>query len=302
MDTMGSMPMHADEIEIPEPLVRGLVDRQFPDWAGLPLRPVTAFGTDHRLFRLGEELLVRMPVYAASAGQALSDAAWLPRLRPHLPVALPTPVAVGAPDATYPFAWSVVPWLPGEALADVAADRSWLAADLADFVLALRAVDTAGGPRPSGTARGMSLDPEWPVAERIVEHEDLIDVDRALAAWQAGLDAGPWPGPGVWIHGDLLGGNLLVLGDRLTAVIDWGPLTVGDPAADVTPAWTMLEGSARELFRERLAVDDDTWARARAWVLLPALAGVRYYETSVPAFAERSRRHLEAVLSDPTLC
>ena len=134
------MPMHADEIEIPESLVRSLVDRQFPEWAALPLRPVTAFGTDHRLFRLGEELLVRMPVYAGSADQAISDATWLPRLAPHLPVAVPVPVAVGEPDASYPFAWSVVPWLPGEPLEDVRADNPRLATDLAEFVLALRSV------------------------------------------------------------------------------------------------------------------------------------------------------------------
>ena len=102
----------------------------------------------------------------------------------------------------------------------------------------------------------------------------------------------------MWIHGDLLGGNLLVRDGRLSAVIDWGPLTVADPAPDVAPAWTLFEGEARRLYRERLAVDDATWARARAWVMLPALAGIRYYEKSVPAFSERSRRHLDAVLQD----
>jgi aminoglycoside phosphotransferase (APT) family kinase protein len=298
---MGAMPMHADEVEVPASLVRALVDRQFPTWAALPLRPVTAFGTDHRLFRLGDDLLVRLPVYAGSADQAISDATWLPRLAPHLPVAVPTPVAVGEPDATYPFAWSVVPWLPGEPLPDSSADRPWLAKDLAEFVLALRAVDPTGGPRPSGTARGMPLDPGWDVEETIAEHGDLIDVDRARAVWQAALDAGPWPGPGVWIHGDLLGGNLLVRDERLSAVIDWGPLKVADPAPDVAPAWTLLEGSARSTFRDLLAVDDATWARARAWVMLPALGGIRYYEKTVPAFSQRSRRHLDAVLNDPTL-
>ena len=292
------MPMHADEIEVPETLVRELVDRQFPQWAELPLRPVTAFGTDHRLFRLGEDLLVRMPVYAASAGQAVSDATWLPRLARHLPVAVPVPVELGDPDPTYPFSWSVVPWLPGEPLEDVSADDPQLATDLAEFVLALREVDPSGGPRPSGTARGMPLDPEWPVEDTILEHADLVDVDRARAVWHEALAAGPWPGPDVWIHGDLLGGNLLVRDGRLSAVIDWGPLKVGDPAPDVAPAWTLFEGEARRVYRERLAVDDATWARARAWVLLPALAGIRYYEKTVPAFSQRSRRHLDAVLGD----
>jgi aminoglycoside phosphotransferase (APT) family kinase protein len=136
------------------------------------------------------------------------------------------------------------------------------------------------------------------VEQQIIEHADLVDVDRARAIWHAALDAGPWPDPGVWIHGDLLGGNLLVRDGRLGAVIDWGPLKVGDPAPDVAPAWTLFDGAARRTYRERLAVDDATWARARAWVMLPALAGIRYYETSVPAFAARSRRHLDAVLGD----
>ena len=144
----------------------------------------------------------------------------------------------------------------------------------------------------------MPLDPEWWVEDAIVEHGDLIDVDRARAVWRAALAAGPWPGPDVWIHGDLLGGNLLVRDGRLSAVIDWGPLKVADPAPDVAPAWTLLEGEARRIFRDRLDVDDATWARARAWVMLPALAGIRYYEKTCRAPSERSRRHLDAVLGD----
>ena len=192
---MPTVKMHADEIDVPASLVRALVDRQFPEWAALPLRPVTAFGTDHRLFRLGEELLVRMPVYAGSADQAVSDATWLPRLAPHLPVAVPVPVAVGEPDASYPFAWSVVPWLPGEPLEDVAADRP--AGDRPGRLRA-RAPRRRHDRRAAADRHrpGMALDPDWPVEEQILEHADLIDVDRARAVWRAALDAGPWPGPG----------------------------------------------------------------------------------------------------------
>src|SRR6185503_10728742 len=109
-------------------------------WAGLPLQPVTAFGTDHRLFRLGEELLVRMPVYADSADQAVSDARWLPRLAPHLPVEVPVPLSTGEPGEGYPFPWSVVPWLPGRTLDEADGDRMKFAEDLADFVAALQQV------------------------------------------------------------------------------------------------------------------------------------------------------------------
>ena len=280
--------------------MRALVDRQQPQWAALPLRPVEDFGTDHRLFRLGEELLVRLPVYAASAGQALSDAAWLPRLAPQLPVELPVPVAVGEPGEGYPFPWSVVPWLPGATVDRARPDPLALAEELAAFVLALRAVDTTGGPlRTSG--RGAPLDPGWGVEERIDELGDLVDRAAAWRVWRAALEAGPWPGAPVWVHGDLLEGNLLVRDGRLAAVIDFGAIGVADPAADVTPAWTLFEGDERRAYRERLDVDDATWARARAWVLLPALTGVTYYAESAPAFAERSRRHLDAVCGDETL-
>jgi len=294
--------MHADEVAVPMTLVRTLVDRQHPEWAGLPLRPVAEFGTDHKLFKLGDDLLVRMPVYAGSADQAASDAAWLPRLAPHLPVDVPVPVAVGEPDAGYPYQWSVVRWLPGLALDQVDADLVHLAEELAGFVIALRQVDPRGGPAPTGTARGVPLDPAWEVERRIdTELSDPAERDLARRVWSTALEAGPWAGGPRWIHGDLLEGNLLLRDGRLSAVIDWGVLGVADPAPDVAPAWTLFEGTSRERYRALLDVDDATWARARAWVLLPALSGLNYYATSVPAFAQRSRRHLDAVLSDPTL-
>lgn len=294
--------MHADEVAVPVSLVRTLVDRQYPEWGELPLRPVAEFGTDHKLFRLGDELLVRMPVYGGSADQAASDAAWLPRLAPHLPVDLPVPLAVGEPDVDYPFQWSVVRWLPGVTLDRADVDPVHVAEHLAAFVLALRDVDPAGGPAKSGTARGVPLDPAWEVERRI--DQELADPgERVLArrVWHSALEAGPWTGDPRWIHGDLLEGNLLVDEGRLSAVIDWGALGVADPAPDVAPAWTLFEGRARERYRDLLGVDDATWARARAWVMLPALSGLSYYATSVPAFTARGRRHLDAVMSDPTL-
>ncbi len=254
--------LHADEVDVSKSLVRTLVDRQFPEWSDLPLEPVSAFGTDHRLFRLGEELLVRMPVYADSADQARSDAAWLPRLAPHLPVEVPVPVAVGAPGDDYPFPWAVVPWLPGETVAESHVDPDRLAEELAGFVAALRAVDAKGGPAKTGRTRGVPLDPAWAVEEQIDGLGPLVDSTRAKRVWRSALEAGPWDGDPVWIHGDLLEGNLLVHQGRLSAVIDFGALGVADPAPDVAPAWTLFDGSSRRRYRELLAVDDATWARA----------------------------------------
>jgi len=301
--------LHADQVEVEADLVRRLVDAQFPAWSSLPLTAVAAHGTDHRLFRLGGELLVRVPVHAASAGQALTDAAWLPRIEAGLagavPVRVPVPVALGEPSELLPFAWSVVPWLEGEPLdapgvAD-RVDRRQLAEDLAAFVLALREVDPTDGPAPQGAwTRGAPL-PDDPASTREVEEEidalaGVVDPDRARRVWREALEAGPWTGAPVWIHGDLLDGNLLVRDGRLGAVIDFGFLAVADPAPDVVPAWTLFDADARRAYRSALEVDDATWARARAWAMLPALAGVPYYAMSAPAFAARSRRHLDAVL------
>jgi aminoglycoside phosphotransferase (APT) family kinase protein len=290
--------MHADEVDVPRSLVRALVDRQHPEWRALPLRPVAEFGTDHKLFRLGDELLVRMPVYAGSADQAASDAAWLPRLAPHLPVELPVPVTLGEPDADYPFQWSVVRWLPGVTVDRAELDPLHLAEELAGFVLALRSVDPANGPVKRGRGRGVPLDAAWDVEADIAALGDLVDAEAARRVWQDALDAGPWPDGPVWIHGDLLEGNLLVRDRRLSAVIDWGALGVADPAPDVAPAFTLFEGASRLRYRDLLGVDDATWARAKAWVMLPALTGLAYYAESVPEFTARGRRHLDAVLSD----
>jgi aminoglycoside phosphotransferase (APT) family kinase protein len=293
------MRMHADQVEISEQLVRELLARQLPEYAGLPLAPVAEHGTDHLLYRLGDDLLVRMPVYAGSADQAASDSRWLPVLAPHLPVAVPVPVAVGEPDESYPFPWSVVPWLRGRTPTADNADPHELAADLGAFVTALHAVDTTGGPLKTGTSRGAPVRAWDPfVREAIDEAGHRIDRARVLAAWDDCLAAPDWEGDPVWIHGDLLPGNLLVDGGRLSAVIDFGALGLGDPAPDLAPAWSTLPASVRSTFRQVVGYDDDTWRRGRGWALGPALTGIPYYWDTVPAFAERGLRTVAAVLED----
>lgn len=293
------MQMHADQVEISEPMVRGLLGRQLPEYATLPLAPVAEHGTDHVLFRLGADLLVRLPVYAGSADQAASDARWLPLLAPHLTVAVPAPVAVGEPDETYPFPWSVVPWLPGTPPTPDNADPHLLAHDLAAFVRALHAVDASGGPRKTGTSRGAPIR-GWDegVRRAVDEAGDRIDRARVLAAWEDCLAAPDWPDDPVWIHGDLLAGNLLVDAGRLSAVIDFGALGLGDPAPDLQPAWATLPASVRGEFLDALGYDEDTRRRGRGWALGPALTGIPYYWDTVPAFAQRGLRTVAAVLDD----
>ena len=204
--------MHTGQAPTDAALARRLVARQFPGWAGLPVRAVASAGTDHDLYRLGAELVVRLPLIPAATGQAAREATWLPRLAPALPLAVPRPVALGAADDGYPHAWSVYEWLPGaDARALVADDRA--AHDLAGFVRALQRIDARGGAgRAPGGRGGPLADLDAAVRASIRTLGDRVDGVAALRAWEESLAAPPWAGADVWLHGDLLPGNLLVTG------------------------------------------------------------------------------------------
>ena len=291
--------MHADDVLTDAALVRQLVDSQFPQWSDLPVVPIAEHGTDHLLYRLGDDLLVRMPRVAWAADQAALEGRWLPVLAPHLPLALPEQMALGEPTEDYPFPWSVVRWFAGGTPGDDKIDLVRAAEDLAAFVVALQEVDTTGGPVKTGTSRGAPLEN---LADTVDEHVRILDGEidgaRARRVFEIALDAGPWPGEPTWLHGDLQAGNLIVEDRRLRAVIDWGGMGVGDPSCEYAPAWSLFAGESRRVFREASGVDEATWARARAWVMIPALTGLPYYRETFPAFAETSRYRLSQVLAD----
>jgi aminoglycoside phosphotransferase (APT) family kinase protein len=291
--------MHEGEIRADADQVRQLLAEQFREWADLPISPVAEHGTDHLLFRLGDELVARMPLVDWATDQAESDQRWLPALAPQLPLAVPVPLAVGAPGAGYPWPWSVVPWIVGETPTADNLDLRQAALDLAAFVTALRGIDTAGGPVKTGMSRGAPLAAlDDVVRTAIAELGDRVDERRVTAAWDQALSADEWSGPPAWIHGDLQSGNLLARERRLVAVIDFGALGLGDPAPDLSPAWNLLDGCSRALFRDAVGCDDDMWARGRGWVLAPALTGMGYYWDTFPAFAALSRQRIDAVLAD----
>jgi aminoglycoside phosphotransferase (APT) family kinase protein len=294
--------MHADELEVDASLVCRLLEAQLPEWADLPVERVRSDGTDNAIFRLGEDMAVRLPRYPGAAAQSEKEARWLPRLAPRLPLDVPVPLAAGVPGEGYPWPWLVARWLPGEvATAAPVADYLEAAVELAGFVAALRALDPAGGPGPGGHNFGRGA----PLATRDEEvqgalarlHGD-VDVAAAAKAWQRSLEADAWDAPPVWIHGDLHGGNLLVAGGRLSGVVDFGGLGVGDPACDTMPAWTFFPAEAREVFRSELEVDDATWERGRGWVLSMGLMAVPYYRDTNPPLAANARRWIEEALSD----
>lgn len=263
-----------DKVAITPALVSRLVATQFPQWAHLPVTPVELDGWDNTTFRLGEDLSVRLPSADAYVAQVEKEHRWLPILAHQLPLPIPTPLAKGTPGCGFPRPWSVYGWLPGEhATVERVASLERFARDLAGFLSALSAIDPGGGPRPGehNFFRGGPLtvyDSE--AREAISALDGEIDTDAATEVWEAAL-AATWHGPSVWIHGDVTPSNLLVVDGRLRAVIDFGCSGVGDPACDLTIAWTFFFGDSRGAFQDRLPFDHGTWERARGWALWKAM-------------------------------
>jgi aminoglycoside phosphotransferase (APT) family kinase protein len=290
--------MHADELDVEIPLARRLLAAQFPAWADLPLEPVLPWGTDHAIFRLGKDMSVRLPRRPGIEGQSAFESAWLPRLAPHLPLAIPGPLALGEPALGYPWRWAVQTWLPGEqAVPERLDDPCEAAVDLARFVRALWGIDTAEAPR---AARGEPLATrDEPTRRWLATLDGVVETVRVTALWEEALAAPVWDGPPLWLHADLDERNLLATDGRLTGLLDFGGSGVGDPACDVGVAWKLFSGRARELFRAELGVDDATWARARGHVLSQSLGAISYYTAdNNPALFLPAQRWLAAVLSD----
>lgn len=293
--------MHTDEVDTGPDLVRRLIASQFPQWSDMHVEPAPSGGTDNVMYRLGDDMAVRMPRIERTKRQVVQEAHWLPIFAPQLPLAVPVPIALGEPAEGYPFPWAVVPWLPGDDARVAPIDLDAAATDLAGFIVAMRSIDTANGPRPGweNAGRGMPLgilDDYMRAA--IAALDEGFDRDGLLAIWDAAVNAPVWDRAPVWVHGDLGPENLLACDDRLTAVIDFGCMAVGDPACELLPAWGMFSGHSREVFREATGLDDATWARARGWIVMPAVTGLSYYADTDPSMVERSRRSIEIVLSE----
>jgi aminoglycoside phosphotransferase (APT) family kinase protein len=285
--------MHADELEIGDALVQRLLAAQFPAWADLPLRRVEPSGTVNAIFRLGDQLAVRLPRRDGPTVPGSKEFDWLPKLGPLLPVEVPLPLAQGRPGDEYPWFWEIHTWLEGETVPVAEIDAIQGARDLAALIGTMQQLDPAGAPR----GRGVSL------AERDEEIRYWLaqfDGDPIVTAeWERALAAPPWDGPPVWHHGDLDVRNWLVRDGRISGVIDWGAMGVGDPACDVMVAWKLHSPAARDAFREALPTDDATWERARGWVLSQAVAILAYYTLeNNPTLFNEAERWLDLALSE----
>ena len=283
--------MHQGQLDVAPETVRRLVARQFPQWRELPLRAVPTQGTVNALFRLGDDLVARLPLVAATREQLEAEAAAAAELHGRTRFATPEPVAIGEPGAGYPMPWSVQTWLPG-AVATPDGQSEAFAHDLAEFIDGVRAIDTRGRTF-AGDNRGGHLPDHDAWMETCLERsEGLLDVPPLRRLWAA-LRELPREDGDLMTHGDLIPGNLLVDGGRLTGVIDVGSLGPADPALDLVAAWHLLEPGPREAFRADLRCGDLEWARGAAWAFEQAMGVAWYYVETNPPMSHMGRRTLE---------
>ena len=288
--------MHAGEVDIDASLVRRLISAQFPMYADLPVTAVRSTATVNAIYRLGDNLSVRLPRVEEWSQDLEKEWHWLPRLAPHLSLRVPEPVGKGHPTPSYPFSWAIYDWIDGQPYSDgLIGDEQQAAWDLARFVAELRRIDPVGAPR-GGRKPLRELDDVTRAA--IESSRDVIDADAATAAWERALEAPVWNGIPVWIHADLLRPNVLVRGGRIHAIIDFGGVGVGDPAADVILAWAVIGPVGRRTFRDALDVDEGTWNRARGFALHQAVLIIPYYAETNPDFVALAKRTVEEILAD----
>lgn len=289
--------MHLDEIDVPESMVRALLLEQLPAWADLPLERVDSMGTVSAIYRLGDDLAVRLPL--TPRFHSLDDELrWLPWLAPQLPLSTPEPLAAGEPGCDYPFRWAVFRWIDGDVWSlDRVDDPCQAARDLAAFLRTVHVLDSSDGPRTKKRTPAMQ-DPVWRFANAL--SGAFLDTGALARAWDDALLAPAWDGEPVWVHGDVLAGNVLVADGAVAAVIDWGNAHIGDPALDLIPAWSLFDGESRAVFRAEMDADDDAWARARA-TALTRIINMPYYAGTNPVFVADAMTTLERVLNDRSM-
>jgi aminoglycoside phosphotransferase (APT) family kinase protein len=280
-------------------LVHALVKEFIPQLADEPIT-FQESGWDNEMHRVGDDHVLRLPRRAQAAELVRNEQRWLPELAPNLPLTTPVPVFAGKPSLGYPFAWSLLPWLKGVPLVhSPALAQDKLVDDLASFLNALHV--PAPDDAPENPFRGI------PLAERddkmrtyAADCGELIDHDRVIELWEELSDAPVWGGEDLWLHGDLHPLNLLVRGGRLSAVIDFGDLTSGDPATDLGVAWMLFDAEGRAAFRKALhidghTVDIHTWTRARGWALSFAVT-VLAHSDGAPAMRRMGLATMSQVL------
>jgi aminoglycoside phosphotransferase (APT) family kinase protein len=289
--------LHRGEIDISADLAASLIAGQFPRWSGLPITPVTSAGTECVLYRLGDDLVMRLPRRPGEALDKILTDGVLPRLAPYLPVRVPELIAEGRPTAEYPASWGVLRWVHGETPVEGRLEAPGpLAADLAEFLRALWTVKLADGP---AAYRGGPLTDQHEFTLAAIDHlHGLTDTELARSIWNDAVQLPAWNGTDTWIHADLMPGNLVTRSGRLAGVIDFAAAGLGDPAQDLIVAWMLLPAQVRPAFRRAVGVDDATWWQGRARAMSMALGHLDYYRETNPVMADNARFTLGEVFAD----
>lgn len=291
--------MNDDEIATTEALVRSLISQQFPEFGHLPVQHFASAGTDNAMYRLGDELAVRLPRAGWAVDMVIKEQQWIPVLAQQLPLSVPRSIAHGSPCEEFPHPWSIVEWLPGEiASSDRLANPTTAAETLGRFVTQLQQIDPTDG--PIHVRGGPVRDHDDAVRRAIAGLRGELDSRALERKWDGVLEAPDYRGPPRWFHGDLGPLNLLANQGELTAVIDWGTCGVGDPAVDARVAWNLFDEDARAAYRAAAGFDDPAWERGKGWVLT-GVTGIIHYRDSNPALVQTLVTGIQAVVADQAL-
>ncbi|MBU8813292.1 aminoglycoside phosphotransferase family protein [Mycolicibacterium goodii] len=295
--------MHAGQLAITARTVRALIEEQFPRWRDLRVHRISASGTVHAIFRIGDRLAARFRLQIGDV-----ESVWC-ELRMEADAAreiagctrfpTPEPVAIGAPGRGYPMPWLIQTWLDGTVAIDRDPSNSVVfATDLAEFITDVRHIDTRGR-RYSGYGRGgvLAVHDEW-IQKCLTRGDGLLNVAVFRRIWETMRELPRGDSPDVMNHGDLLPGNLMVHNGRLAGVLDVGGLAAADPALDLVSAWHLLDREPRRVMRECLDVGDAEWERGKAWAFQQAMGAVWYYVNSNPQFSHVGRRTLHRICAE----
>lgn len=282
-------------------LVKQLIIEQFPVWSDLEIKPVKLSGNDNRTFHLGDNMSVRLPSAECYVPQVEKEHKWLPILANKLSLPVSKPLAKGSPSKYYPWPWTINEWIDGESSSkENISDLSQFAKDLGQFLKEFQSIDANGGPIAGkhNFFRGGDLavyDKE--TRDSIDQTKEFFNKDLLTDIWQLAL-CSKWEREPVWVHGDIAPGNLLVKNGKLCAVIDFGILGVDDPSCDAAMAWTFFDTNSRNVFKNVLNFDENTWHRARGWALWKALITFTANKDHVTTIREELFNTINVIMND----
>jgi len=288
--------MHKNDLKININILRSLIDEQFPEYSNLPITQFNSSGTVNYIFRLGQELYIRLP-RVRKWSNIEKEYEILSYLASKLSLKIPEVIGVGEPDNSYPLKWAIYRWIKGSIYSDkFISDEIKAAKNLANFIKELQSIAIPPGVPKAGREALNKLNKK--TLKTINSADNLNNKDKIIRIWKESLKTKPWDGKAVWIHSDILRTNLLVQSGNLNAVIDFGSAGIGDPAFDLIPAWSVFNSGGREVFKNYINADRESWLRARGYALHQAVLIIPYYKASYPEFTALAKRTLNQILKD----